>query len=164
MLTLTRETETLPLSDLQLTLSTSDVCPTHGRVNARKAAGLEGIPGWVLEACTKQLVQVFQSVLSPSSGSHLLQDSDHCSFAKTCHEPQQLLSCHLHPHHQQVLQNVDPFPSEILPVLNTGSVCVHLLPQQTNRGCHHHGTPLCPATWIAATPNWDAIHQFHLGL
>ncbi|KAI5094887.1 protein GUCD1 [Silurus meridionalis] len=58
-------TEPLP-GEQQLTLSTSEVCATLGRVNARKAAGPDGIPGSVVRACAEQLAEVFMDILNLS--------------------------------------------------------------------------------------------------
>ena len=42
-----------------LQLSTSEVCDILTRVNARKAAGPDAVPGRVLRACAEQLAGVF---------------------------------------------------------------------------------------------------------
>lgn len=54
----------LTRDDLPLTLSTSDVCLTVSKVNARKAAGPDGIPGHVLRACAEQLADVFTDIFN----------------------------------------------------------------------------------------------------
>lgn len=46
----------LPPGELPRSLSTSDVCATPSRVNVRKAAGPDGIPGCVLRTCAEQKV------------------------------------------------------------------------------------------------------------
>lgn len=53
-------------SELPLTLSTSDVYSTLCKVNARKAAGPDGIPGRVLKACAEQLAEVFTDIFNLS--------------------------------------------------------------------------------------------------
>lgn len=88
------------------TLSTSDVFSTLSRVNAGEAAGPEGIPDWVFRACTEQLTQVFMDIFNLSLSQ---------AVVLTCFKTMTMT-----------------FPSEILPVLNTRTVSVHLLPQQTN--------------------------------
>ncbi len=45
--------------NLPLTLSTSDICATMGKVNSHKAAGPYSIPGRVLKACAEQLAEIF---------------------------------------------------------------------------------------------------------
>lgn len=53
-------------SELPLTLHTSDVYSTLCKVNARKAAGPDGIPGCVLKACVEQLAEVFTDIFKLS--------------------------------------------------------------------------------------------------
>ena len=48
------------------TLSPVEVCSVLSRVNARKAAGPDGIPGRVLRACTGQLAPVFTDIYNLS--------------------------------------------------------------------------------------------------
>ena len=47
-------------------LSTTDVCRTLSRVNARKGAGPDGVPGQVLRACAKQLCGVYTHIFNLS--------------------------------------------------------------------------------------------------
>ena len=49
-----------------LQLSTSEVCDILTRVNARKAAGPDGVPGHVLQACTEQFAGVFTDIFNIS--------------------------------------------------------------------------------------------------
>lgn len=63
----------------------------------------------------------FQPGPKPTCGPHPL------------HDPLWLLSCCAHPHSFQVKKRSW-----------SRSLSVCLPPQQVSRGCHHHGTPLCP--------------------
>ena len=49
-----------------LTLSSTDVCAALSRINARKAAGPDGIPGHVLRACAGQLAEVLTDIFNLS--------------------------------------------------------------------------------------------------
>src|SRR4029434_4070046 len=49
-----------------LTLSSTDVCAALGRINARKAAGPDGIHGCVLRACAGQLAEVLTDIFNLS--------------------------------------------------------------------------------------------------
>ncbi|MCJ8732086.1 hypothetical protein PDJAM_G00206930 [Pangasius djambal] len=56
-----------PSDDRQtLTLSSADVHNALSRINARKAAGPDGIPGRVLRACAEQLAGVFTDIFNLS--------------------------------------------------------------------------------------------------
>ncbi|MCJ8742393.1 hypothetical protein PDJAM_G00081580 [Pangasius djambal] len=58
---------TEPSDDRQaLTLSSADVHNALSRINARKAAGPDGIPGRVLRACAEQLAGVFTDIFNLS--------------------------------------------------------------------------------------------------
>ncbi|XP_041830687.1 uncharacterized protein LOC121632933 [Melanotaenia boesemani] len=56
----------LPADHQPLTLTTADVCTTLKQINARKAAGPDGIPGRVLRACAEQLAEVFTDIFNLS--------------------------------------------------------------------------------------------------
>uniref|UniRef100_A0AAY4BNL9 Reverse transcriptase domain-containing protein n=1 Tax=Denticeps clupeoides TaxID=299321 RepID=A0AAY4BNL9_9TELE len=47
-------------------LTSSDVCTALSRINARRAAGPDGIPGRVLRACAEQLAGVFTDIFNMS--------------------------------------------------------------------------------------------------
>ncbi|KAF7703588.1 hypothetical protein C0J45_1000, partial [Silurus meridionalis] len=49
-----------------LSLSTTDIYSAFSRVDARKAAGLDGIPGHVLKTCAGQLALVFTDIFNLS--------------------------------------------------------------------------------------------------
>ena len=49
-----------------LTLSSTDVCAALSRINARKAAGPDGIPGRVLRVCAGQLAEVLTDIFNLS--------------------------------------------------------------------------------------------------
>ena len=49
-----------------LTLSSTDVCAALSRINARKAAGPDGVPGRVLRACAGQLAEVLTDIFNLS--------------------------------------------------------------------------------------------------
>ncbi|KAK3532589.1 hypothetical protein QTP86_025355, partial [Hemibagrus guttatus] len=59
----------LPPEDQVLCLSTADVRKTLCRVNPRKAAGPDNIPGRVLRECAKQLADVFTDIFNISLSS-----------------------------------------------------------------------------------------------
>ena len=56
----------IPPGDQPLILATSEVYNTLSRVNARKAAGPDGISGRVLRACAEQLAGVFCDIFNLS--------------------------------------------------------------------------------------------------
>ena len=63
----TKETATkitLSANHQPLKLTSTDVYTALSRINARKAAGPEGIPGRVLRACAKQLAGVFTDIFN----------------------------------------------------------------------------------------------------
>ena len=49
-----------------LTLSSTDMCAALSRINARKAAGPDGIPGRMLRACAGQLTEVLTDIFNLS--------------------------------------------------------------------------------------------------
>ncbi|KAK3530672.1 hypothetical protein QTP86_031659, partial [Hemibagrus guttatus] len=58
---------TRPSADHQpFTLTSTDVCNVLNQINARKAAGPNGIPGRVLRACAEQLAGVFTDIFNLS--------------------------------------------------------------------------------------------------
>ncbi|KAK3507180.1 hypothetical protein QTP70_009516 [Hemibagrus guttatus] len=61
-----------PLSDQVLCLSTADVKRTLCRVNPRKSAGPDNIPGRVLRECAEQLVDVFTDIFNISLSSNVI--------------------------------------------------------------------------------------------
>jgi hypothetical protein len=50
--------------DCVITLSAADVIKTFKRVNIHKAAGPDGLPGRVLQACADQLASVFTNIFN----------------------------------------------------------------------------------------------------
>ncbi|KAM7379021.1 hypothetical protein PAMP_017842 [Pampus punctatissimus] len=56
----------LPADHQPLILSPTDVCAALSRINARKAAGPDGIPGRVLRACAGQLTGVMTNIFNMS--------------------------------------------------------------------------------------------------
>jgi hypothetical protein len=54
------------LDNCVITLSVTHVSTTFKQVNIHKAAGPDGLPGWVLKACSDQLVSVFTDIFDLS--------------------------------------------------------------------------------------------------
>jgi hypothetical protein len=52
--------------DCVITLSIADVSKTFKQVNIHKAAGPDGLPGRVLQACSDQLADVFTDIFNMS--------------------------------------------------------------------------------------------------
>ncbi|KAK3554982.1 hypothetical protein QTP86_002415 [Hemibagrus guttatus] len=63
----------LPKRDQALCLTTADVRKTLCRVNPRKAAGPDNIPGRVLRECAEQLADVFTDIFNISLSSAIVQ-------------------------------------------------------------------------------------------
>jgi hypothetical protein len=51
--------------DFVITLSAADVSKTFKQVNIHKAAGPDGLPRLVLQACADQLARVFTDIFNP---------------------------------------------------------------------------------------------------
>ncbi len=79
-----------PPSDQALCLSPADVRKTLSRINPRKAAGPDNIPGRVLKDCAEQLTDVLtdylQHLAEPGSHPHMSQIHDNHTGTKkiTC--------------------------------------------------------------------------------
>jgi hypothetical protein len=52
------------LEDCVITLSAADVSKIFKQVNIHKVAGLDGLPGHVLRACSDQLASVFTDIFN----------------------------------------------------------------------------------------------------
>ncbi|KAK3513335.1 hypothetical protein QTP70_012365 [Hemibagrus guttatus] len=61
-----------PPEDQVLCLTTADVRKTLCRVNSRKAAGPDNIPGRVLRECAEQLADVFTDIFNISLSSAIV--------------------------------------------------------------------------------------------
>ena len=96
----------LPADHQPLTHSPTDVCVALSRVNAWKAAGLDGVPGGVLRACAVQLTEVWTDIFNLS----LAREAVPVGFRTTSivqgpkHSPAVSLNDYrTHPHHHKVL-------------------------------------------------------------
>ena len=67
--------------DCVITLSTANVSKTFKQVNIHKAAGPDGLPGRVLQACADQLASVFTDIFSLSLSESVIPtfQADHHS-------------------------------------------------------------------------------------
>ena len=66
--------------DCVITLSVADVSKTFKQVNIHKAAGPDGLPGRVLQACADQLAGVFTNIFNIS----LIESVIPTCFKQTC--------------------------------------------------------------------------------
>ncbi len=78
-----------PPNDQALCLSPADVRKTLSRINPRKAAGPDNIPGRVLKDCAEQLTDVLTDIFNlaePGSHPHMSQIHDNHTGTKkiTC--------------------------------------------------------------------------------
>ena len=85
------EDNTVPLTwpttkTCRLSFTAANVSKTFKRVNARKAAGPDGISSRILRACADQLTgvftDIFKSTTIPVGCSHMLQEGHHCSCSE----------------------------------------------------------------------------------
>ena len=134
----------LPPDDQVLSPSSASVRRSLSRINSRKAAGPDNIPGRVLKDCAEEitdvLTDIFNTSLSQAVVPTCLKSTTIIPVPKKAILLQQLPPCGTDPHHHEVLRAVShaaqkksvlPPSLDPLPICITGPLMMQFSPPST---------------------------------
>ncbi|KAK3525781.1 hypothetical protein QTP70_007543 [Hemibagrus guttatus] len=131
-----------PPEDQVLCLTTADVRKTLYRVNPRKAAGPDNIPGRVLRECAEQLADVFTDIFKISLSSAVVPTCLKTTIIPVPKKsPVSCLNDYTHTHHHDVLREArhEANQGPAATITRPHAVCVSS--KSLHGRCHHHNPP-----------------------